>query len=70
MVFMEIKKEEIEAIDALYYAYDNDRKVPIRICTLLGLLRSRMQQAINNEIDKINKEKYSPKNKDGKNENK
>lgn len=45
---IDIKKEELDALDALY----QDAKCPIKMGMILGLFRTKLQAAI---IDKANK---------------
>lgn len=54
---IEIYQREIQALDELM----KNAKVPIAMGMVLGTLRVRIQEAVNKENEKLQKEKYSKK---------
>ena len=59
MVMIDIKKQEIEALDTLF----NESKCSIAIGYILGVLRIKIQEAILQERELNMKAKYAPKKK-------
>ena len=56
---VEIRQEEIQALDVLF----NEAKCPVKVGMILGLFRTRIQQEFNKEREKQLKEKYTSKKK-------
>jgi len=60
MVLVDIKVEDVKALDALYA----DAKCPIPMGTILGLFRARIQEAFIKEKEKQLRGKYAESKKD------
>lgn len=59
MVMIDVKKQEIEALDALF----NDSKCSVAMGYVLGSLRIRIQESILQEQEKNMRAKFAPKKK-------
>lgn len=59
MVLVEIRPEEVQALDELY----KDAKCPIPMGTILGMLRAKIQEAFVKDNEKQLKEKYKEEKK-------